>query len=172
MYLDPFFLIYSCISTKSYIIVIELVAYTLMFIQEEGVLKGQELENAVSDADYTKAIQIAFELRRPHKHFELFAELCRLGTCFFFFFPFLSMVSRFLIWVLCRKREADAHIHKALVALGTEEFHLLFEYVREWNTKPKLCHIAQSVLFGVLNILPPTEIIEVVVLLSIPVLAL
>lgn len=97
MYLDPFFLIYSCISTKSYIIVIELVAYTLMFIQEEGVLKGQELENAVSDADYTKAIQIAFELRRPHKHFELFAELCRLGTCFFFFFPFLSMVSRFLI---------------------------------------------------------------------------
>lgn len=51
-------------------------------MQEEGVLKGQELENAVSDADYTKAIQIAFELRRPHKLFELFAELFRLGTSY------------------------------------------------------------------------------------------
>lgn len=47
-------------------------------MQEEGVLRGQELENAVSDADYAKAIQLAFELRRPHKLFELFAELCRL----------------------------------------------------------------------------------------------
>ncbi|KAI5395089.1 hypothetical protein KIW84_061627 [Lathyrus oleraceus] len=30
--------------------------------KEEGVLKGQELENALSDADYTKEVQIAFEL--------------------------------------------------------------------------------------------------------------
>lgn len=49
-----------------------------MVVQEEGVLKGQELENALSDADYTKAIQIAFELRRPRKLFELFSELSRL----------------------------------------------------------------------------------------------
>lgn len=47
-------------------------------MQEEGVLKGQELENAVSDADYSKAIQIAFELRRPHRLYELFSQLCRL----------------------------------------------------------------------------------------------
>ena len=46
-------------------------------MQQEGILQGQELENAVSDADYAKAIQIAFELQRPHKLFELFAELCR-----------------------------------------------------------------------------------------------
>jgi hypothetical protein len=56
-----------------------------MFMQEEGVLKGQELENAVSDADYTKAIQIAFELRRPRKLFELFAEIFRLGTFFYIY---------------------------------------------------------------------------------------
>lgn len=49
----------------------------MLLIQEEGVLKGQDLENAVSDADYSKAIQIAFELRRPHKVFELFSRLCR-----------------------------------------------------------------------------------------------
>ena len=54
-----------------------------MLMQEEGVLKGQELENAVSDADYTKAIQFAFELRRPHRLFELFAELCRLAEIYF-----------------------------------------------------------------------------------------
>ncbi|XP_052178407.1 protein TORMOZ EMBRYO DEFECTIVE isoform X2 [Diospyros lotus] len=104
--------------------------------EEEGVLRGQELENAVSDADYTKAIQIALELRRPHKLFELFAELCR-------------------------KRDAEIQIDKALHGLGKEEFRLVFEYIREWNTKPKLCHVAQCVLFRVFNILPPTEILEV-----------
>ncbi|MED6112545.1 hypothetical protein PIB30_062661, partial [Stylosanthes scabra] len=43
---------------------------------EEGVLKDQELGNVVSDADYTKAIQLTFELRRPqHRLFELFADI-------------------------------------------------------------------------------------------------
>lgn len=46
-------------------------------MQEEGMVRGLELENAVADADYTKAIQISFKLRRPHKLFELFAEVCR-----------------------------------------------------------------------------------------------
>ncbi|KAL7003821.1 hypothetical protein U1Q18_004965 [Sarracenia purpurea var. burkii] len=106
------------------------------FLKEgEGVIRGQELENAISDAEYSKAIRIAFELRRPHKLFELFAELCR-------------------------KKEAEVQIDKALHDLNKEEFRLLLEYVREWNTKPKLCHIAQFVLFRVFNILPPTEILE------------
>ncbi|EEF42388.1 U3 small nucleolar RNA-associated protein, putative [Ricinus communis] len=104
--------------------------------EEEGVLKGQELENALLYADYTRAIQIAFELRRPHKLFELFSQICR-------------------------KRGAVNQIENALRALGKEEFRLLFEYVREWNTKPKLCHVAQYVLFQVFNILPPTEILEI-----------
>ncbi|XVE62302.1 hypothetical protein DITRI_Ditri06bG0107400 [Diplodiscus trichospermus] len=104
--------------------------------EEEGVLRGQELENAVLDAEYKKAIQIALELRRPHKLFELFSGLCR-------------------------KREAGDQIDEALHALGKEEFHLLFEYLREWNTKPKLCHVAQFVLFRAFNILPPTEITEI-----------
>lgn len=55
----------------------------MMVVQEEGVLKGQELENALSEADYTKAIQIAFELRRPRKLFELFSELSRLVIVYF-----------------------------------------------------------------------------------------
>lgn len=104
--------------------------------EEEGVLRGQELENAVLDANYTKAIQLAFELRRPHKLFELFASVCR-------------------------KREGEHQIEKALHALGREEIRQLLEYVREWNTKPKLCHVAQFVLFRLFNIHPPTEIIEI-----------
>ncbi|WCJ27775.1 Transducin beta-like protein 3 [Euphorbia peplus] len=104
--------------------------------EEEGVLKGQELENAVLDAEYTKAIHLAFELRRPHKLFELFSQICRKGG-------------------------AEHQIEKAVGALGKEEIGLLFEYVREWNTKPKLCHVAQHVLFSVFNILPPTEILEI-----------
>ncbi|KAL0400451.1 UNVERIFIED_CONTAM: Transducin beta-like protein 3 [Sesamum latifolium] len=103
--------------------------------EEEGVLRGQELENAVLDADYTRAIQLAFELRRPHKLFELFSELGR-------------------------RTDANVEIEKALTPLGKEELHLLLEYIREWNTKPKLCHIAQCVLYHVFSILPPTEIVE------------
>ena len=64
-------------------------------------------------------------------------------------------------YVFYRKREAADQIVKALHALGKEEFRLLLEYVREWNSKPKLCHVAQFVLFRVFSILPPTEINEV-----------
>ncbi|KAK4351097.1 hypothetical protein RND71_030410 [Anisodus tanguticus] len=103
--------------------------------EEENVLKGQELENALIDADYTRAIQIAFELRRSHKLFDLFRELCRKG-------------------------DAGDQIGKALKALAKEELHLLLEYVREWNTKPKSCHIAQFVLSRVFRILPK-EILEI-----------
>lgn len=60
-----------------------------MITQEESALKGQELENAVEDGDYTKAIRLAVELRRPHKVFKLFGELCRLIiTRFIFHFHF------------------------------------------------------------------------------------
>lgn len=65
--------------------------------------------------------------------------------------------------MICRKREAELQIEKALHALGKEEIRQLLEYVREWNTKPKLCHVAQFVLFQLFNIHPPTEIIEVIV---------
>ncbi|KAK7389072.1 hypothetical protein VNO78_23904 [Psophocarpus tetragonolobus] len=104
--------------------------------EEEGVLKGQELENAVSDADYSKAIQIAFELRRPHRLFELFAELCR-------------------------KKEAEDHIDRAINGLGNEELCILFNYVREWNTKPKLSYVSQFVLYRVFSIFPPTDIVQI-----------
>ncbi|KAK7330492.1 hypothetical protein VNO77_24687 [Canavalia gladiata] len=104
--------------------------------EEEGVLKGQDLENAVSDADYTKAIQIAFELRRPHRLFELFAELCR-------------------------KRGPEDHVDRALKGLGNEELRVLLNYVREWNTKPKLCYVSQFVLFRVFNSFPPTDIVQI-----------
>lgn len=68
-----------------------------MMVQEESVLKNQELENAVKDADYTKAIQIAFKLRRPHKLYECFAELCRLATMFLlaYFLPLSSCLLNF-----------------------------------------------------------------------------
>ncbi|OIW17730.1 hypothetical protein TanjilG_29080 [Lupinus angustifolius] len=103
--------------------------------EEIGVLKGQELENAVADADYSKAIRIAFELRKPHRLYALLSELCR-------------------------KQGAEDHVDKALEALGDEELRTLFSYVREWNTKPKFCYVSQFVLFRVFNIFPPTEIVQ------------
>lgn len=103
--------------------------------EEEAILRGQELENAISDADYAKAIQLAFELRRPHKLFELFSQLCR--------------------------RDAADPLEKSLHNLGKDELQVLLEYVREWNTKPKLCHVANFVLCRVFKMFPPTEVIEI-----------
>ncbi|VAI93080.1 unnamed protein product [Triticum turgidum subsp. durum] len=104
--------------------------------KEEEVLRGQELENAVSDSDYTRAIQLAFELRRPRRLLELFSQLCR-------------------------KADPEDPIEKALVGLPKEGLRVLLEYIREWNTKPKFCHVAQFVLFRVLRSLPPTDILEI-----------
>ncbi|KAI3512572.1 hypothetical protein L1887_19888 [Cichorium endivia] len=101
--------------------------------QEEGVLKGQELEHAVLDDNYTKAMLLAFELRRPHKLFELFSQICR-------------------------REDAKHEVKKALGVLGTDA--VLLQYIREWNTKPKLYHIAHFVLLHVFTVLPPTEIVE------------
>lgn len=44
------------------------------------MLRGQELENAVVDVNYIKAIRLAFELQRPHKLFELLSGLSRSVT--------------------------------------------------------------------------------------------
>ncbi|KAK3141648.1 hypothetical protein QOZ80_4BG0336600 [Eleusine coracana subsp. coracana] len=104
--------------------------------KEEEALRGQELENAVSDADYTRAIQLAFELRRPHRLLELFSQLCR-------------------------RADPEDPVEKAIVDLPKDGLRVLLEYIREWNTKPKFCHVAQFVLFRVLRSLPPTDILEI-----------
>ncbi|CAA0813117.1 Transducin family protein / WD-40 repeat family protein [Striga hermonthica] len=101
----------------------------------EAAERGQELENAVKAVDYPRAIQLAFELRRPHKLFDIFSELCR-------------------------KTDADVQMEKALSPVTKEELHVLLEYIREWNSKPKFCHVAQFVLHRVFSIFPPTEIVE------------
>ncbi|XP_059297908.1 protein TORMOZ EMBRYO DEFECTIVE-like, partial [Lycium ferocissimum] len=94
--------------------------------EEEGILRGQELKNALIDADYTRAILIAIELRRPHGLSDIFGELCR--------------------------KIAGDQIGKALETLSEDELRLLLEFVREWNTKRKFYHIAQFVLYQVLKI--------------------
>ncbi|CAI9767787.1 unnamed protein product [Fraxinus pennsylvanica] len=115
--------------------------FKCLFFKRRGCFERARIINAALDADYTKAFQLAIELHRPHKLFELFSELCSCA-------PY-------------KKRDAEVHIEKALGTLGKEEFHLLLQYVREWNTEPKLCYIAQFVLFRVFSILPPTEIVEI-----------
>ncbi|KAL6838860.1 hypothetical protein ACP4OV_031296 [Aristida adscensionis] len=104
--------------------------------KEEEALRGQELENAVSDSDYTRAIQLAFELRRPHRLLELFSQLCR-------------------------RADTEDPIERALLGLPRDGLRVLLEYIREWNTKPKFCHVAQFVLFRLFRSLPPTDILEI-----------
>lgn len=61
---------------------------------------------------------------------------------------------------LCRRDSADL-LEKSLHNFGKDELRVLLEYVREWNTKPKLCHVANFVLSRVFKLFPPTEVIEV-----------
>lgn len=77
----------------------------------------------------------------------------------YLFFAYCPSLQTFV--VLCRRRDVEDPIEKALGGLGKEEIHVLLEYVREWNTKPKLCHVAQAVLFRMFRIFPPTDIVEV-----------
>ncbi|MFS8019054.1 putative small-subunit processome, Utp13 protein [Helianthus anomalus] len=46
-----------------------------------------------------------------------------------------------------RSVDAKNQVKTTLGVLSMNKYRLLLEYVREWNTKPKLCHIAQFVLF-------------------------
>jgi U3 small nucleolar RNA-associated protein 13 len=62
---------------------------------------------------------------------------------------------------VCRESDLEDPIEKALIGLPKEGLRVLLEYIREWNTKPKLCHVAQFVLFRVLRSLPPTDILEI-----------
>lgn len=104
--------------------------------EEEETLKDQDLSNALADTDYAKAIQLAFELRRPFKLVNVFTELFR-------------------------KEKTGLHIHNVLKELDKEHLRLLLSYIREWNTKPKFCHVAQSVLLEIFHVFPPKEFLEV-----------
>ena len=44
-------------------------------LQEEEILKDQDLSNALADTNYAKAVQLAFELKRPFKLLGVFTEL-------------------------------------------------------------------------------------------------
>lgn len=63
---------------------------------------------------------------------------------------------------MCRRADAEDPIEKALLGLPKDGLRVLLEYVREWNTKPKFCHVAQFVLFRVLRSFSPTDILEVI----------
>ena len=75
-----------------------------------------------------------------------------------------SLLNLIYYWV-CRKADPEDPIEKALLGLPKEGLRVLLEYIREWNTKPKFCHVAQFVLFRVLRSLPPTDILEVCICL-------
>lgn len=104
--------------------------------EEEEILKDQDLANALADTDYAKAIQLAFELKRPFKLLNVFTQLFRT-------------------------EKTALQMHSVLKGLGKDHVRLLLEYVREWNSKPKFCHIAQQVLSELFHVLPPQEFMKV-----------
>jgi U3 small nucleolar RNA-associated protein 13 len=104
--------------------------------EEEEALRDQELSNALMDTNWVKAVKLAFTLQRPLKLFSVFTDLLRT-------------------------QGGDVQLCEILQSLEKEHRQLLLEYIRDWNMKPKSCHIAQRVLFDVLSVVPPREILEV-----------
>ena len=69
-------------------------------IQEEEALKDQDLSNALADTDWVKAIQLAFELRRPFRVLKVFEDLLRYCALNFLLFGYF-IVRRYSIGRLC-----------------------------------------------------------------------
>ncbi|XP_024403982.1 protein TORMOZ EMBRYO DEFECTIVE [Physcomitrium patens] len=104
--------------------------------EEEEALKDQDLSNALADTDWVKAVQLAFELRRPFRVLKVFTEL--LGS-----------------------EGADVHTRQILQSLDKDYWKLMLEYIRDWNTKPKSCHVAQRVLHEFFSVVPVSKIVEI-----------
>lgn len=60
-----------------------------------------------------------------------------------------------------RQEGADVTIREILQSLGKEYYKLLLEYIRDWNAKPKSCHVAQRVLYELISVIPAGKIVEV-----------
>ncbi|KAG6550306.1 hypothetical protein Mapa_008267 [Marchantia paleacea] len=104
--------------------------------EEEEALKDQDLANALKDTNYVKAVQLAFELKRPYRLLNVFEEVYR-------------------------NEESTTQMQTILQALGKEHLRLLLEYIRDWNSKSKFCHIAQRVMYSMFHVISPTDLIKV-----------
>ncbi|GBG62288.1 hypothetical protein CBR_g29896 [Chara braunii] len=103
---------------------------------EEELLKDQDLSNALSSGEFGRAIELGFELKRPQKLLHTFAELVRAGT----------------------GREI---LLEVLGKFDKLRLRQCLEYVREWNTNSRYCHVAQYILQSVLEAHPMKELLEV-----------
>ena len=116
------------------------------------------MENALCDRDYVRTIQLAFELRMPHKLFTLFSDLCRQAlTLSYPWFSHRSMAH----FIVFRERLTVDPAEEVIRSLGKDELRVLLEFIREWNTRSHSCHVAQFVLFRIFKVFPPIEIIQV-----------
>jgi U3 small nucleolar RNA-associated protein 13 len=104
--------------------------------EEEEALKDQDLSNALADTDWVKAVQLAFELRRPFRVLKVFTDL--LGS-----------------------DDANVQIRQIFQSLDKDYWKLLLEYIRDWNAKPKSCHVAQRVLNEFFSVVPASKIVEI-----------
>lgn len=70
----------------------------------------------------------------------------------------------------CRSEDANVHIRQIFQSLDKEYWKLLLEYIRDWNAKPKSCHVAQRVLHEFFSVVPASKIVEVCELFLSPLL--
>ena len=61
----------------------------------------------------------------------------------------------------CRSEGANLHIRQIMQTLDKEYWKPLLEYLRDWNAKPKSCHVAQRVLYEFFSVVPASKIVEV-----------
>lgn len=71
----------------------------MVVCQEEEALKDQDLSNALADTNWAKAVQLAFELRRPFKVLNVFADLLRFNFCHDYYL--FDMIASLQVFSIC-----------------------------------------------------------------------
>eukprot|EP00898_Chlorokybus_atmophyticus_P008112 jgi/Chlat1/8301/Chrsp78S07720 len=103
---------------------------------EKQVLMEQDLANALTQADYAKAVKYAFELQKPFRLLKVLGDVVK-------------------------DPEGDRMLENIIAMFDASRLQTCLQYMREWNTNAKFCHTAQHVLHVMLTAVRPEILLQV-----------
>jgi len=98
------------------------------------VADEQALSNLVDQKKFAKALRLAIRLGRPFNTFKIAKDLLTRGQ--------------------------DDDLTTALRTLTIDDVGVLLDWVAEWNTNSRNCHVAQKILTILLHQHPPEKLLQ------------
>lgn len=108
--------------------------------------REQDFANYLAMHDYRRAIELALAMQQPGRLLALFVDVRSVA--------------------LEQGLQSDTSVSgnhaldEVLRTLPSPDLSLLVRYIRDWNTNAKTSGVAQSVLYAVLKLRPPEDIVE------------